>query len=403
MERQIEEDIDRAFKTADQSPFPEPESALADVYASPPYHARKPPWRLSQERLAEDPRRLNPAPVEAAASRPNTKSALVESDRAVTYIEAIRRGIEEEMAADPRVFILGEDIGAYGGAFRATEGLLERFGPERVIDTPIAESGIIGAAIGAALNGMRPIAEVQFIDFISCAFDQITNFAAKSRYRWGASVPIVIRGPCGGWVNGGPYHSQNVEAYFLHTPGLKIVAPATASDARGLIKSAIRDDDPVLYFEHKYLYRRIREELPAGDGAVPIGKAVRRRAGKDLTLITFSAMVYRALEAADVLAKDGVEAEVLDLRTLLPLDLEAILESVARTNRVIILHEANLTGGIGGELAAIIAENAFEYLDAPIRRVASTDTPVPLSPPLESYYLPQVEDVVHVARQLLKY
>jgi 2-oxoisovalerate dehydrogenase E1 component beta subunit len=320
-----------------------------------------------------------------------------------TYIEAIRQGIWEEMERDENVFILGEDVGVYGGAFKLTAGMLDHFGPQRVIDTPISESAIVGAAIGAAYVGMRPIAEMQFIDFISCAFDQITNFAAKSRYRWGAGVPIVIRGPSGGNTHGGPFHSQNVESYFYNTPGIKIVQPSTAYDAKGLIKAAIRDEDPVLYLEHKYLYRRIKEELPEEDFVVPIGKAAVRREGSDLAIVTYGAMVYTALDAAEILAKEGVQTEVLDIRSLQPLDEEALLQTAMKTNKVIVLHEACLTGGAGGELAARIAEKAFDFLDGPIVRVAAKDTPVPYSPPLEKAFLPQVEDVVEAARKLLAY
>jgi 2-oxoisovalerate dehydrogenase E1 component beta subunit len=321
----------------------------------------------------------------------------------VTYLEAIRQGIVEEMERDPSVFVLGEDVGAYGGAFKVTEGLLEQFGEERVIDTPISESAIVGAAIGAALMGMRPIAEMQFADFISCAFDQITNFAAKCRYRWGAGVPLVIRGPSGGGVHGGPFHSQNPEMHYVHTPGLKVVAPSTAYDAKGLIKAAIRDEDPVVYFEHKFLYRRIKEELPDGDFIVPIGKADVKREGSDVSVLTYGAMVHRALEAAVALAKDGIELEVVDLRTLLPLDKERVLESVKKTSKVILLHEDTRTGGIAGELAAVIAEEAFEYLDGPIMRITAPDTPVPYSPPLEEFFLPKAADIIRVARQLAAY
>jgi len=320
-----------------------------------------------------------------------------------TYVEAIRQGIWEEMERDDRVFILGEDVGIYGGAFKVTKGMLEHFGESRVIDTPISESAIVGAAIGASLVGMRPIAEMQFIDFISCAFDQITNFAAKCRYRWGAGVPIVVRGPCGGGVHGGPFHSQNVEAFFLNTPGLKIVEPSTAYDAKGLIKAAIRDEDPVLYFEHKFLYRRIKEELPEEDFVVPIGKARIAREGRDVSVITYGAMVHTALEAAANLARDGIEVEVVDLRTLLPMDEEAILESTAKTNRVVVLHEATRTGGPGGEIAARIVEKGFEFLDAPVVRVTAPDTPVPFSPPLEEFFLAQVEDVEAAVRKLVEY
>jgi pyruvate/2-oxoglutarate/acetoin dehydrogenase E1 component len=320
-----------------------------------------------------------------------------------TYVDAIKEGIWEEMKKDDRVFILGEDVGIYGGAFKVTKGMLDEFGPMRVIDTPISESAIVGAAIGAALVGMRPVAEMQFIDFISCAFDQIVNFAAKCRYRWNAGVPIVVRGPCGGGVHGGPFHSQNPEAYFFNVPGLKIVCPSTAYDAKGLIKAAIRDPDPVLYFEHKYLYRRIKEDLPTEDFVVPIGKAALRREGDDLSIITYGAMVYKALEAADELAKDGIEVEVLDLRTILPLDEEAILATAKKTSKVIVMHEATMTGGPGGEVVARIAQKAFEYLDGPIVRIAPPDTPVPYSPPLEEAFLPQVKDIVASARKLAAY
>jgi 2-oxoisovalerate dehydrogenase E1 component beta subunit len=311
----------------------------------------------------------------------------------VTYLEAIRQALFDEMARDERVFVLGEDVGVYGGAFKVTEGLQDRFGEQRVLDTPISESYM----------GMRPVAEVQFIDFIACCFDMLTNFAATSRYRNGAGVPIVVRGPSGGGVGGGPFHSLNPESFFLNTPGLKMVEPSTAYDAKGLLKAAIRDDDPVLFFEHKFLYRRIKDDVPDDDYIVPLGKAALRREGKDLSIVTFGAMVHTALEAADRLAKDGVEAEVIDLRSLAPLDREAILTSVSKTSRALLLHEATLTGGIGGELAAIIAEDAFEYLDAPIKRVASADTPVPYSPPLEAAFLPNVEKVVAAAKELVEY
>ncbi len=320
-----------------------------------------------------------------------------------TYLEAIRQAMWEEMEADERVYILGEDVGIYGGAFKVTKGMLDHFGNSRVIDTPISESAIVGAAIGSALVGMRPIAEMQFIDFISCAFDQIVNFAAKCRYRWGAGVPIVVRGPCGGGVHGGPFHSQNVESYFFNVPGLKIVCPSTAYDAKGLMKAAIRDDDPVLYFEHKFLYRRIKEELPEEDFIVPIGKANIRREGADVSIISYGAMVYTALDAAEELAQEGIDVEVLDLRSLLPLDVEAILETARKTSKVIVLHEATLTGGPGGEIVARIAEEAFEYLDGPIVRIAPPDTPVPYSPPLEEAFLPQVSDVVAKVRELAAY
>src|ERR1022692_2625208 len=321
----------------------------------------------------------------------------------VTYLEAIRQGIWEEMERDPAVFCIGEDIGIYGGAFKVTEGLIDRFGPERVVDTPISEMAIVNASFGAALTGMRPGAEFQFMDFIGCAFNQIVNMLAKAHFRWGAPVPVVLRGPSGGGVHGGPFHSQNPETYFAHTPGLKVICPASAYDAKGLIKSAIRDNNPVLFFEHKFLYRRIKEEVPAGDYTVPIGKAVVRRQGSDLTIVSYGAMAQVALEAAVTLAKDGIEADVIDLRTLLPLDSETILASVKNTNRLLIVHEDTRTGGIAGEIAAIVCESAFEDLDAPIARVTGLDTPVPYSPPLEERFLPNAEKVAAAARELAKY
>jgi 2-oxoisovalerate dehydrogenase E1 component beta subunit len=321
----------------------------------------------------------------------------------ITYLEAIRQALFDEMGRDERVFVMGEDVGEYGGAFKVTEGLIEKFGEKRVIDTPISEAAIVGSAIGASYMGMRPVCEIQFIDFIACCFDMLTNFAATSRYRNGAGVPIVVRGPAGGGVGGGPFHSLNPESFFLNTPGLKMVEPSTAYDAKGLLKAAIRDDDPVLYFEHKFLYRRIKDEVPDEDYIVPIGKAAIRREGSDLSIITFGAMVHTALDAATALAADGVEAEVIDLRSLAPLDREAILTSVSKTSRALLLYEARRTGGIGGELAAIIAEEAFEYLDAPIMRIASVDAPVPYAPQLEAAFLPSVEQVVAGAKKLVEY
>src|SRR5262244_105813 len=321
----------------------------------------------------------------------------------VTYLEAIRQGIWEEMERDPSVFCLGEDIGIYGGAFKITDGFIDRFGPERVIDTPIAESAIVGAAFGSSLTGMRPVAEFQFMDFIGCAFNQIVNMVSMSHYRWAAPAPLVIRGPSGGNVHGGPFHSQNPEMYFVHTPGLKVVCPATAYDAKGLIKAAIRDPDPVIYFEHKFLYRRVKEELPTDDFVVPIGKAAIRRKGADITVVTYGAMVYTALDAAKELEKEGIDLEVLDLRSLLPFDKEAVLESVKKTNKVILLHEDTRIGGFAGELAAVISDEAFDYLDGPVRRITAPDTPVPYSPPLEEFFLPKISDVVRVARELYAY
>ena len=310
----------------------------------------------------------------------------------VTYLEAIRQGLMREMDAGEEVFLIGEDIGTYGGAFRLTAGFLERYGNQRVIDTPIAESGFIGCAIGAAMMGMRPVVEMQFIDFIACAFNQIVNFAAKNHYRWGQSVPIVIRGPSGGNVHGSAFHSQNPEGYFLHAPGLKIVAPATAEDAFGLIRSAIRDPNPVLFLEHKYLYRRIKGQLPEGEGLVPIGRARVAREGSDLSVITYGAMLHAALEAAQRLAADGgIDLEVVDLRTLKPLDDETILASVKKTGRALVLSEEQQTGSVAGEVAARIADGCFAWLDAPVQRFCCPDTPVPYSPPLEEHFLPNVD------------
>jgi pyruvate/2-oxoglutarate/acetoin dehydrogenase E1 component len=322
----------------------------------------------------------------------------------ITYLEAIREALFEEMERDANVFCLGEDIGAYGGAFKVTDGLMAKFGEQRVIDTPISEAAIIGAAAGASHMGMRPVAELQFIDFISCGYDMLTNYVATARYRAFLPCPMVVRGPSGGYVRGGPFHSQNPEAAFLHTPGLKIVYPATASDAKGLMKAAIRDDDCVLFFEHKYLYRRIKEEMPAGDHVVPIGKARVAREGKDVSIITYAATVWKALEAAEQLEReDGISVEVIDLRTLLPMDDEAIVATVRKTHRVMIVHEDTRTGGIAGEITARINETCFEWLDAPVLRVTAHDVPLPYSPPLEDFVLPQVSDIVSVARHLARY
>ena len=322
-----------------------------------------------------------------------------------TYLGAIHEAIGEEMRRDPGVFIMGEDVGVYGGAFKVTQGYHDEFGPERVLDTPICESAIIGAAVGAALMGMRPIAEMQFMDFISCGFDQLVNEAATYRYRYGGkcSVPMVVRGPSGGNVHGGLFHSQSREAWFTQVAGLKVVMPATAYDAKGLLKAAIRDNNPVIYFEHKYLYRRVKESIPDDDYIVPLGKARIAREGTDLTIITWGAMVHQCLASADLLEEEAIDAEVIDLRTLLPLDVNCILTSVCKTNRAMIVHEASRTGGFGGEVAAIIAEEAFSALDAPVVRVASVDSHVPFSPPLEKYYLPNVTDIVESAKKLMRY
>lgn len=320
-----------------------------------------------------------------------------------TFVDAIRIALSEEMARDERVILLGEDIGVYGGAFKATAGLLERFGAGRVIDTPVVEEAIVGAAIGAALRGLRPVVEMQFFDFAARAFDMITNFAAKHRYRTGLGVPIVIRGPSGAGVHAGPFHSQSPEGYYARTPGLAVVVPSTAADVRGLLKAAIRDEDPVLFLEHKLLYRRAKENLPGGDGFVPIGKAAVRRPGRDLTIVTYGAMVPLALEGAAELAKEGIEAEIIDLRTLLPMDEEAVLESIRKTSKALLLHEDARTLGIGAELAALLAEKAFEWLDAPVLRVTAPDTPVPFAPSLEAAYLPGLATLLSAARRLAAY
>jgi 2-oxoisovalerate dehydrogenase E1 component beta subunit len=321
----------------------------------------------------------------------------------MTYLEALRQGLWEEMERDPAVFVMGEDIGVYGGAFKVTAGMLEKFGEERVIDTPICESAMVGAAIGAALMGMRPVVEMQFMDFIACGFNQIVNMAAKMHYRWGAAVPMVIRGPSGAGVHGGAYHSQSNEMWFAHTPGLKVVAPASAYDAKGLIKAAIRDDNPVIFFEPKYLYRRVKDEVPEQDYVVPLGKAVVRRPGKDVAVITYGAMVWTAMEAAGELEKEGLSLEVVDLRSLLPYDEETVLASARKCSKVILLHEDTRTGGMAGELAAVIAEKAFEDLDGPILRITAPDTPVPFAPPLEEYFLPNAAKVAEAARKLASY
>ncbi|HWP29674.1 MAG TPA: alpha-ketoacid dehydrogenase subunit beta [Chloroflexota bacterium] len=322
-----------------------------------------------------------------------------------TIVEAIRDGLAEEMRRDWRVILLGEDIGVHGGVFRATDGLYAEFGPERVLDTPLAELGIVGTAIGAALNGLRPVAEIQFADYIYPAMDQIINEAAKIRYRTngGFGCPIVIRAPYGPGVHGALYHSQSVEAFFCHVPGLKVVTPATPYDAKGLLKAAVRDDDPVLYLEHKRIYRRVRGEVPDTDYVVPIGVAEVRRAGQHVSVITYGAMVHQALEAAEQLATEGISVEVVDLRSLLPWDQETVAASVTKTNKVVICHEDNKTGGIGAEIAAFIAEELFEDLDGPIVRVAALDTPVPFSPVLEEAVIPSTRHIVDAVHRLAAY
>jgi len=320
-----------------------------------------------------------------------------------TYLQAISDGLRSEMQRDKRVFVIGEDVGVYGGAFKVTQGFQEEFGPWRVIDAPLSETAIVGGCTGAAMMGMRPVAEMQFADFISCAWDHLVTVAAKQRYRAGTPVPITVRLPSGGGFSGGPFHSQNPESSFAHIPGLKVVCPATPADAKGLIIEAIQDPNPVLYFEHKHLYRRIKDEVPDERYTVPFGEARTHREGDDISLITWGAMVYTADEAAQKLQDEGVSVEILDLRTLAPWDKDAVLSSVEKTSKALILHEDTLTGGFGAEIAATISEEAFESLDAPVRRIAAPDTPVPFSPPLEKAFIPQVEDVVAGLKELAEY
>ncbi|MBV8943741.1 MAG: alpha-ketoacid dehydrogenase subunit beta [Solirubrobacterales bacterium] len=318
----------------------------------------------------------------------------------LTYLQAISAALRDELGADERVLIMGEDIGEFGGAFKVTDGFVAEFGTDRVMDTPLAESGIIGTAVGAAVVGMRPVCEMQFADFISCGFDQLVNVAGKMHYRQGLAVPITVRLPSGGGFSGGPFHSQNPEAWFMHAPGIKVVAPSTAEDAKGLLHTAIRDPNPVCYMEHKFLYRRVKGEVPDEIFETPLTARIAR-SGSDLVVIAYGAMVHTALEATEDL--DGASIEILDLRTLVPLDEEAILDSVARCSKVVIVDEANATCAAGAQVAALIAEHAFEDLDGPVTRVASPDIPIPFSPPLEQAVLPSVDTVREACRELLAY
>ena len=318
----------------------------------------------------------------------------------LTYLQAISAALRDELRADERVLMMGEDIGVFGGAFKVTDGFIDEFGPDRVMDTPLAESGIIGTAIGAAVVGMRPVCEMQFSDFISCGFDQLVNVAGKMHYRQGLAVPITVRLPSGGGFSGGPFHSQNPEAWFMHSPGIKVVAPSTAEDAKGLLHAAIRDPNPVCFMEHKHLYRRVKGEVPEGVYETPM-KARVARPGDDLVVIAYGAMVYTALEATEDI--DGASIEVLDLRSLVPLDSDAILDSVARCSKVVIVDEANQMCAAGAQVAALIAEKGFEDLDGPVVRVATPDVPIPFSPPLEQAVLPSVERVKEACRDLLAY
>jgi pyruvate/2-oxoglutarate/acetoin dehydrogenase E1 component len=318
-----------------------------------------------------------------------------------TYLQAISDGLRQEMRRDKRVYVIGEDVGVYGGAFKVTLGFQEEFGPWRVIDAPLAETAIVGSCTGAAIMGLRPVAEMQFADFVSCAWDQLVTVAAKQRWRVGTPVPIVVRCPSGGGFSGGPFHSQNPESSFAHIPGLKVLCPATPEDAKGLLVSAIEDPNPVLYMEHKHLYRRIKAEVPEERYTVPIGKARTHQEGDDVTVVTWGAMVYTAAEAAQQV--DGASVEIIDLRSILPWDKQAVLESVRKTSKVLVLHEDTRTGGFGAEIAATIAEEAFEDLDAPVKRIAAPDTPVPFSPPLEKAFIPQVDGVAKELKELIEY
>lgn len=406
----VREIADRAIAIAEASPLPDPEAALEAIWCLPDTAPAGPAPAPS------GPRPSGPT-AEAAGGLPvraeipdgtmhwdQTAGAdpASHTKEGTTYIEALRLALDEEMDRDENVILLGEDIGALGGAFGVTKGLIEKYGDQRVIDTPISESLIIGAAVGAGIVGMRPVAEMQFADFISCGFDQIVNTAATLSYRHSGRVAprLVIRAPSGARIHGGLFHSQNVESFFLSTPGLKIVAPATAADARGLMKAAIRDDNPVLFLEYKYLYRRERAKLSASGDVVPIGVAVVKRPGRDLSIVTYGPTLPICLEAADALSAEGIEAEVVDLRTIKPLDMEMIRASVERTGRLLIVHEDRRFNGLGAEIAARIAEEMFEFLDAPIMRVASLDTHYAFSPPMEDAILPNTEKVIGAARKL---
>ncbi len=320
-----------------------------------------------------------------------------------TYLQAISDGLREEMRADERVFVMGEDVGAFGGAFKVTDGLLEEFGATRVRDTPIAEAGIVGTAVGAALAGLRPVCEMQFADFVACGFDQLVNVAGKMHYRLGLAVPIVVRLPSGGGFSGGPFHSQSPEAWFMHAPGLKVVAPSTPEDAKGMLIAAIRDPNPVVFLEHKHLYRRVKGDVPEGTYATAPRARVARE-GRDLTVVAYGAMVHAALEAAEAIATDGgASIEVLDLRSLVPLDEAAILASVRKTSKVLVVDEANRTCAAGAQVAALIADRGFDDLDGPVRRLATPDVPIPFSPPLEQALLPGADSIREAIRELLDY
>lgn len=339
-----------------------------------------------------------------APAAPSRVTVSPDGTRELTYLEAIKDALQYEMRRDPRVLIMGEDVGVFGGAFKVTQGLFEEFGEDRVIDTPMSELCMVGAATGMAFMGLHPIVEMQFADFISTGFDSIVQYAATNHYRTGSPVPWVIRAPNGGGLRGGPFHSQNPEAWFVHAPGLKVVTPATPADARGLLLSAIRDPNPVIYFEYKSLYRSVRGFVPDGEaGLVPIGRANVARAGADLSIITYGAPLHEALKAADELASENVSVEVLDLRTVKPLDVDAIYETTRKTSKVLIVHEANLTGGVGAEVAALISQHAFEHLDAPLVRLAAPDIPPPYAPVLEDASRPNKQKILDAAKKLLSF
>jgi 2-oxoisovalerate dehydrogenase E1 component beta subunit len=321
----------------------------------------------------------------------------------MTYLEAIADALRTEMKRDESVFMIGEDIGTYGGAFKLTKGFLDEFGPKRVIDAPISEAAIIGAAIGASLNGMRPVAEMQFMDFVTCGFNQLVSVAGTTAYRWGLGVPMVVRGPAGGGVGANPFHSRNSEAWFVQATGLKVVCPATPADAKGLLTASIRDNNPVIFFEHKGLYRKIKGEVPEGEYMIPLGKVNVIVEGNDASIICYGSTVHMALEVAERMQKEGVSIEVVDIRTLVPFDEETVLQSVRKTNRVLITHEATLTGGFAGEISARITEKAFDSLDAPIKRVAAFDSPTPFAPTLEKAMLPNADKIHAELIKLLSY
>ena len=357
------------------------------------------------DREAQEGSRTRGEQVEAGAAGHGAEPRGKRSENGeATYLIAIAEALWEEMERDERVFLLGEDIGVYGGAFKVTEGFIDRFGPERVMDTPIAEETIVGTSIGAAMEGLRPVAEFQYADFMTSGFDELVTTAGKYHYRSGVPLPIVFRGPSGGGVRASAFHSNNPEPFFAHTPGLKVVCPAFPTDAKGLLKAAIRDDNPVVYLEHKWIYRRIREVVPTDpEFTVPLGKAEVKREGDDVSIVAYGAMVHKALEAAEELEDAGISTEVIDLRTVWPLDKEAVLQSVEKTSRALVVYESHRAFGIGAEVSAVIAEEGFEMLDAPIMRVAPPNVPVPFSPPLEDAYIPQVEDIVDAVQRLSKW